>query len=113
MLLGMPFLHGVSARIDYGAMTAIFGPQQIIDLDVDCLLSGDNEVRVQKPIIIPATNAIMVACKTLTKWGKVYRLCEDVNFLGNRMQFYEELEIVDLLVRPDSQGDIQVCLVNH
>ena len=55
----------------------------------------------------------MVACKTLTKWGKCYGLRDDVHFVGNRMQFYDDLEIVDSLVRPDSQGDIQVCIVNH
>ena len=113
MLLGMPFLCGVNARIDYGAMTAIFGPQQIVDLDVDCLLSGDNEVRTKRPINIPAKHAVMVACKTLTKWGKVYGLKEDVHFRGNGINFYQDLEVVDSLVRPDSQGDIRVCLVNH
>ena len=94
-------------------MTAIFGPQQIIDLDVDHLLQGDNEVRIKKPIIIPAKHAVMVACNTLTKWGKSYGLCDDVHFVGNGMQFYDDLEIVDSLVRPDSQGDIQICIVNH
>ena len=29
------------------------------------------------------------------------------------MHFYKDLQVVDSLVRPNSQGDIHVCLVNH